>query len=659
MIFNINKSKQIRPKQISTPTTTWLLEIGPLVWVLASLWIKQVYVSVSLREVWWEPTESFWQWILAHPYVFSSSLTSLILFFCFVPFFSMIWRYIILLSLNLLFTSLFVADMIHLHRFADVLSTYSLLNSRMLPWVLQSFPSLIRPIHVLLFLDIAFGIVAFPLYARACKNIPRLDSIYLKRISVGLLIASFLIAIPTVRLLLKDKYGLFAHTTLKREFCGSIGLLPYHIVDLVIYISYKKNNIYEANLKSLRSFLNGDGKKKSSTSNLFGIAKGRNVILVIAESLQEFTIGLEVYGQPVTPRLTRLARESLYFVNFHDQTYLGTTSDGEFTSLQSLHPLPAGVVVHLYNSNHYNAMPEILFQHGYTTISACGQSGNFWHMDVMHKRLGFQQSFFEENYKMTERIGLCLSDREFFKQTIPILEDQKEPFMAYLLTCSSHHPFKLPEKDRTLKLGALEETTLGDYLQSVHYFDQVFGEFIDRLRKEDLLDKSILVLYGDHHSFLGYPPELAQLLGLPERSEYHDFMVRKKLPLIIRLPYGEGAGVRKVFGGHLDVAPTLLSLLGINDDKSVMLGNDLTQGKDSLVVFRDGSFTDGKYYFINRFGPASNSTCYEIATGRKIHCELLEERRREALKRLEVSDLILRDDLIPTLRDVSNTAGSQ
>jgi phosphoglycerol transferase MdoB-like AlkP superfamily enzyme len=302
-----------------------------------------------------------------------------------------------------------------------------------------------------------------------------------------------------------------------------------------------------------------------------------------------------------------------------------------------------------YPTNHFRGLPAILAERGYTTISACAAREDFWNMNQMHPRLGFQRSFFEGKYNISEHVGFWLADREFFNQTIPILQAQTQPFMAYLLSASNHFPYQLSNKYRVLKLGELEGTLLGDYLHSVHYFDQAFGEFVDQLRGVGLLDKSVVVVYGDHQAFLGAPPELARLLSFPQGSDYHYFQVRKRVPLLIRLPGGEGAGVMSVTGGHLDIAPTLLSLLGISDDDVVMLGRDLTRGENSLVVFRDGSFADGTHYYINRFGPATLSACYEVGTGRALNCGLLEERRREALERLEMSDLIIRGDLIRAL----------
>jgi arylsulfatase A-like enzyme len=62
-------------------------------------------------------------------------------------------------------------------------------------------------------------------------------------------------------------------------------------------------------------------------------------------------------------------------------------------------------------------------------------------------------------------------------------------------------------------------------LHSVHYFDQAFGEFVDKLRDTGLLDRSVILVYGDHQGFLG-DRELANSLDVqrgmsfgPRKSE--------------------------------------------------------------------------------------------------------------------------------------------
>jgi phosphoglycerol transferase MdoB-like AlkP superfamily enzyme len=270
-------------------------------------------------------------------------------------------------------------------------------------------------------------------------------------------------------------------------------------------------------------------------------------------------------------------------------------------------------------------------------------------MARMHARFGFRKFYYEDRYPAGERIGPWLADGEFFGETVRILATQPEPFMAFMLSASNHHPYQLPERHKRLRLGAVEGTVLGDYLHTVHYFDAAFGAFVTGLRRTGVLDRTLMLVYGDHQGFLGDPPALAEMLGYSPGDRYRRLATRKKVPLLIRLPRGEFAGVRPVTGGHVDVAPTLLSLLGVDADSSVMLGQDLTRGRDAVVVFRDGSFVDGTHHLTRQVGGIGRFVCYEVKTGRAVDCAPLKERHRTAVERLEVSDTIIRGDLIPDL----------
>ncbi|MCI0455122.1 MAG: LTA synthase family protein [Candidatus Dadabacteria bacterium] len=644
----MNLSKPIH-QILNSSFNVWLLEIAPLIVVIVSLWCKQLYFYYSLRHVWWYKNESFDRLFIAHPDMLSMNLAILLLLASLVIFLPRISRFIVLIILDLLLTSLILADKLYVLMFADILSASEIVNAHMLLEVRESILDLLKPSYIGYYLDVIVGIVLLPFYINKCKRIPYLDPKYIKYLFVGSLASSIIIAAPTFRLAWKDQYDLFASTTLQRDVCGTIGLLPYHIVDIASQMVGRNEKIEKRNLKRVEDYLENERKERNNESKLFGIAKGKNVILIMVESLNSFPIGLKVNGQLVTPRLSEFAKDSLYFVNIYDQTHLGKTSDAEFMSLQSLYPVAVGTVAGNFHSRSYFGLPAILSQYGYTTLSATGGAAQFWNMIKIHKRIGFQQSFFQDSYNIRERIGRWLSDKQFFIQTIPILQEQKEPFIAYLLTSSTHHPYKVPEKYKALNIGELEETTIGNYLHAVHYFDKEFGEFIDKLKETGLLDRSIVVVYGDHAAPRIELNYISEPLGYPTQNNYYTWLLQKRLPLIIRLPFGEAAGVRQITGGQLDIAPTILSLLGVNDESNVMLGRDLTKDESPMVVFRDGSFADGNYIFINLFGPISLSTCYEASTGRVIDCKSLEEKRLKALERLEISDLIIHGDFIPAL----------
>jgi phosphoglycerol transferase MdoB-like AlkP superfamily enzyme len=358
------------------------------------------------------------------------------------------------------------------------------------------------------------------------------------------------------------------------------------------------------------------------------------------------------------PTLRALAKRSLTFPRFYSQAWYGKSSDGEFTALQSLHPLADGPVPAAYLSNSFRGLPAILAEHGYSTVSACAYLGALYHMSEMHARLGFQKSFFLEAYKVTTVVGMGMADADFFHQTVPRLQALPQPFMAYMLTLATHHPFKIPPELKSLQLGDLDSTLLGKYLQTVRYFDGALNELLQHLDKAGLLDNTVIAIYGDHREDSLEPEALERVLtrnaGFPPRSAGFDaryWSEENRLPLIVHLPHDRGAGTFHVSGGHLDVTPTLLNLLGIRDWKIPALGRDLTNRENSLVVLRNGSFVLGDDVCVTPSASMATAECGNMTTGAPLDPTKFAGQFEAARQRLEVSDLILKDDLIPQLSE--------
>jgi lipoteichoic acid synthase len=182
----------------------------------------------------------------------------------------------------------------------------------------------------------------------------------------------------------------------------------------------------------------------------------------------------------------------------------------------------------------------------------------------------------------------------------------------------------------------------------VHYFDDVFGRFVEGLRQSGLLERSVVVVYGDHRAFWDDVPELPRLFGFEEKDVYRVWEAERKLPLLIRLPNQELAGARDSAGGHLDIAPTILSLLGLPSAGEVLLGRDLLGSEMPLVAFRNGDFIAGRHS-VTGLGSAG-PLCRDLSTAQGIDCPQYPLERSMARERLEISDLIIRGNLIPYLR---------
>jgi lipoteichoic acid synthase len=565
-------------------------------------------------------------------------------------------------SLNGLATFVALADVVHFRSLGDVISIAEVSHAGQLSTVVPSILANIHGRDLLLFVDVLAGIALWIWSAGRAAGEP-IPAVRRGILPACAAIGAALLAIQPVRLILSDPDQVFEYATTRREIAVALGLLPYHFYDAYLHVTgpmFDRLQTTDGDFQHALTTLTSRPVVDATTSPLFGAARGRNVILLMAESLEMFPLGLEIGGQAVTPTLRALAAESLQFTNFFDQTHDATTSDGEFTSLQGLHPWPVGAVATQYGANDFRGLPAVLAEHGYHTLSAIAERGDFWNKRQMHRQLGFSRSFFAEAFRPGETFGMGLADGEFFAQVGPMLSASPPPFMAFVVSLSNHSPYRhLPAHHRGLRLGSLEGTLLGHYLQSVHYFDVALGQFLEQLRAGGLLDTSLLVLYGDHQAFWIEVPELPGVLGYDASDRFHRWRTRERLPLLIRFPGKSVTGIVDQPGGHLDISPTVLSLLGVPAGGEIFLGRDLTAKRgDDPVVFRPGDFLAGHCACVQEIATPASGACHSLSTGLPADGCAYEAGRRAAKERLTVSDTIIRGNLIEPLHKALSTRGA-
>jgi lipoteichoic acid synthase len=633
----------------------FLLAAGPFLLFVLLIWAKLSYFNFPPNErletdwVDWRLKEAVQAW--------ASTLAGLLILLSPLLLLRPLARYLVLAAIDVLVSALVLADLLHYRFYGDVISVSAVGTAGQVGGVMDSVLVLLSPTDAFLVADLLLAAIAFPLYRRAVRRVggaslPSLRPLIPRAVVAGVVL---LLAAP-VRIVALDRGDTFRYNYLRLFGVRKIGLLNYHAYEAGRkYVNgFIAAGVDPADRQRALDYVAALRAEATAPSELFGAAKGKNVIFVMIESFHAFPLGLRVEGQEVTPVLNDLAGKSLNFTNFYGQAWEGTTSDGEFTSLQSLYPLPSGAVATTYPYHNYRAVPKILAERGYSTMSAHAYYGSLWNIQEMHPALGFQKVNFREKFRITEEIGMGLSDREFFEQVEPWVAEMPEPFMAYLITLSSHHPWDLPAKYRALRLGSLDGTMVGGYLQSARYVDTALGEFIQDLKYRGLWDNTVLVLYGDHRAEIEGKEDIERLLttyaGYPPRAAGFDaryWGAANRLAFMVHLPGDAGAGEYRMSGGHLDIAPTVLNLLGVEDHQMVTLGRDLTQRKDALVVMRSGAFVLGDTVCVTPSAEIAREECRTLTTNASLPVQRFAPRFEEARKRLETSDLILTGDLIP------------
>jgi phosphoglycerol transferase MdoB-like AlkP superfamily enzyme len=438
-----------------------------------------------------------------------------------------------------------------------------------------------------------------------------------------------------------------------RAVVEQLGPFGFHVYDAWNYAraTWLRPPATDAEVRRALDWFAARARLRSPSGDTAGAARGKNVIVVQVESLQELAVDFRVDGQEVMPTLRRWANDGARFTNVTDQTNEGRTSDAEFTMLASLLPLDHGAVAFRYPGNHLVALPRVLAEHGYHTLSAVPFEPGFWNRRVMHPAYGFQQSLFEPDFQLTEQIGWGLNDRDFLQQMVPRLAQMPRPFLAWLITLSLHHPFAdFPAVHKVLKLGALEGTAFGNYLHTMRFFDAALAEFIAALDRHRLLDDSVVVVFGDHDAGFARDSSLAAAIGIGAASEDAAdaaWAANDRVPLFIS---GAGVrGIRATAAGQTDFAPTLLALLGIDAAPLPYVGRNLLgDAADAPLLRPYGGWLDGRHLFLARGGA---HLCYDVA--RKLvdareSCLAADEAAR---RDREVSRLVIAGDLQQRLRD--------
>ena len=476
----------------------------------------------------------------------------------------------------------------------------------------KSIVGITRVTDFLAFIDIA--LVIFLMVAKVVKY----DLRPLK-LRFNLLLEGIAVLLIGVNLLMaqKDRSGLLTRTFDNSYIVKYLGMNEYAVYD-AFKTAQTSEQMAKANvsdLQSVKKYLKVNYVKPNSTYT--GVAKGKNVLVIHLESFQQFLIGYKCQGKEVTPNLNKLyhSKNTLSFANFYNQVGQGKTSDAEMMLENSLFGLQSGSAMSSYGtSNTFESAPAILKQQGgYTTAVMHGGAGSFWNRNNAYKQFGYEYfmplSYYQNKPKYY--IGYGLKDKIFFSQSIKYIERLPQPFYLKLITVTNHYPYDLDKKNQSIDKTDTGDETVDGYVQTAHYLDQAVGQLMRWMKKTGLDKNTLLVFYGDHYGISGnHHKASAELLNQDEFTNF-DNLKFQRVPLMFHMK-GLKGGIKKTYGGEIDVLPTLLNLLGISNKGTIQFGHDLLSKKaPQIVAQRNGDFITPLYAKVG-------STYYDTKTGEEI-----------------------------------------
>jgi lipoteichoic acid synthase len=533
--------------------------------------------------------------------LFINPIGSSILFLGFAFFFKGRKKYVSLIVIDFLLSFLLYSNVLYYRFFNDFITLPTLTQTQNFGDVSTSVGSLLKPYDFLFFIDILVLIALL-----AFRNV-KIEKIEIGRRKVAALFL-FALAISTANLGLAeaDRPQLLTRGFDRNYIVKYLGMYNYTIYDAVQSTKASAQRVM-ADSNDITEVINFTQSNYAEPNPAyFGAGKGMNVIYLHLESMQNFLINYELNGEEVTPFLNSLTKDknTLYFDNFFHQTAQGKTSDAEFMLENSLFGLPQGSAFTTKGLNTYQAAPAILGAQGYSSAVFHGNSGSFWNRSEIYKSFGYNHFFDSDYYQMNQEdlAEYGLMDKPFFHETIPMLGSLPEPFYTKFITVSNHFPYPLAEDKATIAKHTTGDKSVDSYFQTARYADEALEQFFAYLKETGLLDRSVIIMYGDHYGISeNHNKAMAQVLG-KEITQFESAGLQR-VPLFIRVPGMEG-GVHHTYGGQTDILPTLLHLLGMDTKDYVQFGTDLlSQQHDELVPFRNGDFVspvitsvDGKFY---------------------------------------------------------------
>lgn len=298
----------------------------------------------------------------------------------------------------------------------------------------------------------------------------------------------------------------------------------------------------------------------------------RRVVVIFVESLESWVLERSVEGQELTPCLNRLLHEerTLYAPQVVTQVKGGRSIDAQLLVTAGLLPLENGCWSARCPHTAYPSLVKAFRQRhpGARALLFTPDKEIVWNQMIVAREFGFDSLLSHKHFRNDRTTGTGsrrrLCDGAFFDQCLEKLaEPQMLPDTAgacYLqfVTYSSHHPFVIPEELHRIHLRQEMPRRLRDYLTAVNYVDHALGEFIAALRRNPRLSDAMIVITGDHEGLASERPALASSAtgrGLVSEGRF--------TPLIV---VNAPAAMRCTDTvGQIDIYPTLLDLLGLDD----------------------------------------------------------------------------------------------
>jgi hypothetical protein len=336
-----------------------------------------------------------------------------------------------------------------------------------------------------------------------------------------------------------------------------------------------------------------------STITTTNIKRMPHILLITADGVNASHTSLYGYQRDTTPNLQKLAESAVVSENaFSNASQTGGSVVSIYTGKYPAKTRVFWIPNMLKGDDAYEHLPGILRSHGYRTVQITvplfldpaklnllngfdevkfNQAVHSKYLNQISRVLQREKALFTDEIlkRLIDRVRHIffitkMGNPYFLVTTMPAervdmerwenlrheIQTAKQPLFVHIHLMVTHgKTFNPVEQKFSAGQAVATQPDWSDdfYDDSILEVDKNVGELVDYLREMDLLDKTVLIIGSDH-------------------GQRHKQL--KRVPLMFRFPNGEYAGRINANVQNLDMAPTLLDYIGI-DQPDWMRGNSL------------------------------------------------------------------------------------
>lgn len=382
-----------------------------------------------------------------------------------------------------------------------------------------------------------------------------------------------------------------------------------------------------------------DQRQQHSDNEMTGKLAGKNVILVLMESADDWAI-----REDVTPTICRLMREGINFTNMYTPLYgSARTFNTEFAMNTGIFAPTNGNLTFTYCNNDFReSLPHIFRKAGYSANAFHYNVGTFYSRNIMDPAMGYENYISYADYtEYGNQFSSELRDDTYVLDNAELNRKLlcEQPFFNFVISRNAHLAYS---KNDSVARHAIEKypqfegidqcDEIGYYYAKMHLLDDFFAELLQQLQEKNLLNNTVIIGVTDHYAYsIKDQQRVLQLSNVPSQ------LMVEKTPFFIWSADIQPMVIDKTLNTS-DIAPTLFNLFGMDTSEYNYIGQDAFDPNYSgYAIFSDGSWIDGNAVYQN------GQVVYEFYSGAASQTDIT-KMNAIAEDFIQTSNLILETD---------------